>query len=262
MNPERRIRPRLRHLRHTLPAYPATRIRERTLRRPIEALEQLGLDRNALTEAERGFQPAWDAVVPEMRGRAEAARRPDFVRKLDDPRHPGHASKLLMYLAVRVLRPRIVVETGTFAGVLTSFALQALSENGDSGRLLSLDLPARGALAKLIGIELPPGHEPGWIVPERLLDRVSFIQGDTRSTLPEVLASAGTIDLFVHDSLHTTRHMLFEYRTAWPALREGGLLVSDDVFSNAAFWWFTASRRVPFLHVGNLGVTRKKKRGA
>ena len=71
------------------------------------------------------------------------------------------------------------------------------------------------------------------------------------------LAREPTVDLFFHDSLHTTRHMLFEFRVAWRHLRRGGVLVSDDVFWNPAFWLFTQVHRVPFRHIGTMGVTRK-----
>ena len=51
--------------------------------------------------------------------------------------------------------------------------------------------------------------------------------------------------------------MLFEFRAAWRHLRRGGVLVSDDVFWNPAFWLFTRVHRVPFRHIGTMGVTRK-----
>lgn len=53
--------------------------------------------------------------------------------------------------------------------------------------------------------------------------------------LPELLSEVGEIDLFVHDSLHTYRNMRFEFEAAWPSLRPGGILISDDVDGNAAF---------------------------
>ena len=53
--------------------------------------------------------------------------------------------------------------------------------------------------------------------------------------LPALLAEVGEIDLFFHDSLHTYANMSWEFEVAWPALRDGGLLVSDDVFWSSAF---------------------------
>jgi hypothetical protein len=51
--------------------------------------------------------------------------------------------------------------------------------------------------------------------------------------------------------------MLFEYRVAWRRLRSGGLLLSDDVSWNRAFWAFTKLHQVRFGTVGEVGVTRK-----
>jgi hypothetical protein len=41
------------------------------------------------------------------------------------------------------------------------------------------------------------------------------------------------VDIFLHDADHTYRSQIEEYRTVWPALREGGLLISDDVWNTA-----------------------------
>jgi predicted O-methyltransferase YrrM len=146
-----------------------------------------------------------------------------------------------------------VVETGPFNGAASAFLLQALHDNG-AGRLLSFDLPDA---ADALNVPLPAGHKPGWLVPDRLRDRFELVLGDTRKTLRPRLAAEPSIDLFFHDSLHTVRQMLFEYRSAWRRLRSGGLLVSDDVAWNRAFWAFTKVHRVRFGTVGEVGVTRK-----
>jgi hypothetical protein len=49
-----------------------------------------------------------------------------------------------------------------------------------------------------------------------------------------------TLDMFLHDSSHRYRHMLWEFREFWGRLRDGGLLVSHDVHFNAAFPEFVA----------------------
>jgi len=53
-----------------------------------------------------------------------------------------------------------------------------------------------------------------------------------------------TIDIFIHDSLHTPQTMKYEFEKAWPYLRAGGLLVSDDVEGNSAFVDFVNSHGV------------------
>jgi hypothetical protein len=62
--------------------------------------------------------------------------------------------------------------------------------------------------------------------------------------LPSVAASVGTLDLFIHDSLHTASNMTFELETAWGILRPGGALLVDDIGLNAAFDSFIRSRDV------------------
>jgi hypothetical protein len=53
--------------------------------------------------------------------------------------------------------------------------------------------------------------------------------------LPALLSRLGTIDLFIHDSLHTARNVRFELDHAWPLLKPGGALVIDDIDSNGGF---------------------------
>jgi predicted O-methyltransferase YrrM len=75
----------------------------------------------------------------------------------------------------------------------------------------------------------------GHIVPDSLKDRWTLILDDACKALPELVEKLQTIDFFYHDSLHSYDHMKFEFETAWPHLKEGGLLLSDDVLWNNAF---------------------------
>jgi predicted O-methyltransferase YrrM len=228
--------------------YPALRVRARGEDTAVEALAALGL---------RASSSEFDEVAPRIYAQlAEAAR--EAGDELAATRAAGHSEsseegKKLLYLSVRALRPRLVVETGPFNGASSTFLLHALEQNGGEGRLVSFDVPdARDAL----GVPIPAGREPAWLVPDELRHRFELVLGDTRQALRPRLERE-TVDLFFHDSLHTTRHMLFEFRVAWRRLRRGGVLVSDDVFWNPAFWLFTQVHRVPFRHIGTMGVTRK-----
>jgi predicted O-methyltransferase YrrM len=230
--------------------YPALRVRARGEDTAVEALAALGLEVQALAGE-------FEQVAPRIYEQLAAAAR-EAGDELAATRATGHSEsseegKKLLYLAVRALRPRLVVETGPFNGASSTFLLHALEENGGDGRLVSFDLfDARDAL----GVPIPEGREPAWLVPSELRHRFELVLGDTRQTLRRRLERE-TVDLFFHDSLHTTRHMLFEFRAAWRRLRSGGVLVSDDVFWNPAFWLFTQVHRVPFRHIGTMGVTRK-----
>jgi predicted O-methyltransferase YrrM len=131
----------------------------------------------------------------------------------------------LCYLACRQLRPRLVVETGVAYGVTSTYILEALSENGQ-GALQSVDLPplARDA-EKYVGC----------FIPTELRERWTLHVGPAKKLLPNLLERAQTIDMFVHDSLHTYNHMRWEFETALSALRPGGILIADDIQGNRAF---------------------------
>jgi predicted O-methyltransferase YrrM len=154
----------------------------------------------------------------------------------------GYAEGMYLYTVVRTLRPQVAVETGVANGFSTAFLLQALDANGE-GRLHSIDLPREVGRAYEPGTfyegegraGIPPGSEPGWLVPEQLRKRWTLILGRSQEELPPLLDRLGTIDFFMHDSEHSFDCMWFEFNAAWPRLREGGVLVSDDVNSTAAF---------------------------
>ena len=143
------------------------------------------------------------------------------------------------YVACRALCARSVVETGVAYGVTTSFVLQALAQQ-QSGQLLSVDLPPLGSAADTF---------VGFLVPQQLRSRWQLYRGQSRRVLPVVLEKVRTLDLFIHDSLHTHRNMSWEFREAWSCLRPGGLLISDDVDQNSAFEDFAESANPLFSAV-------------
>jgi predicted O-methyltransferase YrrM len=125
---------------------------------------------------------------------------------------------------VTLIKPRAMVETGVAFGFTTATALQAMEDVG-GGHLYSIDLPP---------LQYDPDEAIGRAVPEHLKGRWTLKLGDSRKLLPSVVTEAEPIDVFLHDSLHTYSAQLREYRTVWPHLRSGGVLISDDV-ANPAF---------------------------
>ena len=65
--------------------------------------------------------------------------------------------------------------------------------------------------------------------------RLAIISSDKFRPL---LSRIGNIDIFLHDSDHSFRNMMLEFKTAWPYLRLGGILIADDASLNDAFLRF------------------------
>jgi hypothetical protein len=126
------------------------------------------------------------------------------------------------------LQPEKVVETGVGRGITTRFLLQALERNG-SGHLWSVDLPP---------LERDLQDQIAIAVPDGLRDRWTYVRGSSRRRLPRLLAQIAPIDLFIHDSMHTSRNLLFELHSAWGASASNGVLVADDVDMNCGFHVF------------------------
>jgi predicted O-methyltransferase YrrM len=154
----------------------------------------------------------------------------------------GYEEGVRLYALTRKLRPRVAVETGVCNGFSTAFVLLALERNGD-GELYSIDLPEVAGTdyepgtfwQGKQGAAIPPGKEPGWMIPAPLRERWHLTIGRSQDELPSLLDRLADIDLFVHDSEHSYECMDFEFRSVWPALRDGGALVADDWNWNAAF---------------------------
>jgi hypothetical protein len=53
--------------------------------------------------------------------------------------------------------------------------------------------------------------------------------------------------------------MMWEFATAWPHVRAGGVLLSDDVRANRAFAEFAAAQGLPAFYTGGLGAIRKPR---
>jgi len=174
----------------------------------------------------------WDAVA---RFAAEI-RASDFmaemIRRRDAYGSEGVMGALdcaTLYGLTRWLRPAASVESGGYVGMSSAFILKALADE-------------KLATSKLYSIELSQECEQGALTPDELRSASgAFVP--MRGKVEDFLKRneiPSSIDMFLHDSSHSYRHMLWEFRQFWPRLRDGGLLVSHDVQMNAAFLEFIA----------------------
>lgn len=175
---------------------------------------------------------------------------------------PGRGRSLLLYGALRLLRPGVVIETGCFSGWDSAVMLLALKRNG-YGRLHTIDLPGYTSQERTVAFNaslphggLPLGLAPGFLVSPALHERWDLRLGDARRLLPELLASLeDPIDVFFHDSEHSYSHMMWEYTSVAPHLPPGALVASDDLSFNTAFWDFCVAHELPrIMHRSNANV--------
>ena len=105
----------------------------------------------------------------------------------------------------------------------------------------------------------PAGAGSNWIVPDVLRARHSLLLGQSRDTLPSLLADVDHVDVFFHDSDHSYANMIWEFETVWPKVAADGLLVSDDVLANSSFFDFCRKKSLKCMNVFNLGAARRDR---
>jgi predicted O-methyltransferase YrrM len=175
------------------------------------------------------FYGMWDAVA----GFAMHIRASDFMAEMIRARDRygsegvmGALDCATLYGLTRWLRPEVVVESGGFIGMSSAFILKAIADEN----LIQ---------ARLYSIEWSEECDQGALVPDNLRQPFLPMRGKVEDFLV-TRELPRSIDLFLHDSSHSYRHMLWEFRQFWPRLSDGGLLVSHDVQMNAAFPEFVA----------------------
>jgi predicted O-methyltransferase YrrM len=168
-----------------------------------------------------GFEEVWAATLGDLRARGFEVGRGAFGGWDDGD---ARLCWLAWYLTRR-LRPEFVIETGVARGMTTRVILEAMECNG-CGRLWSIDLPPL--------IEQKLSQETAVAVPAALRARWTLLVGSSRQMLTGLLRGLPRVDLFVHDSMHTTRNVRFELDRVWPVLRPGGAVLLDDVEKNRA----------------------------
>ena len=131
-------------------------------------------------------------------------------------------------------RPEVVIETGVAHGVTSRIVLEALMQN-DLGHLWSIDLP--------FPFDPRLHAETGAAVSDACRPRWSYLEGSSKQRLRPLVAEAGHVEMFIHDSLHTAENTMFEMEQAASAMPAGGVMLVDDIDSHMGFTTF--ARRHP-----------------
>jgi hypothetical protein len=205
--------------------------------------------------AHEEFTSVYDEIVTSLTNRGMRVGRGAYGGWDDGDAALGRT----VWCATLHTRPGHVVETGVARGITSRVVLEAFERN-DFGHLWSIDIPPL--------IETDLQAETALAVPQRLRRRWRYLDGSSRRRLPALISILGTVDLFVHDSMHTTRNVGFELTQVASPLRDGGICVVDDVERNSAFarfcrahgdWRSVAGRADDDRAV--IGVARKTSAG-
>lgn len=169
--------------------------------------------------------------------------------------HPGRKRRALYgrrlgwYIITRATTPALVVETGVHDGMGSSIFLRALARNAEQGHA-----------GRLIGIDIDP--QAGWLIPDWLRDRFTFVCADSLTTLPGI----SDIDLFLHDSDHRAAYEAAEFAAVRAQLSPRAIVMSDNAhstnelrrFAEAQGWPYAYWQERPQGHFypgGGIGVT-------
>lgn len=177
--------------------------------------------------------PIWTAIPEALESRGIS-----FGRHTYGPYSDADLSLVqAVWCAVFHLQPNVVIETGVAHGVTSRVILEALARNG-RGHLWSVDQP--------LLFDSSLDAQIGAAVPAELLSRWTYVRGSSRRQLPSLLRTLGTVDVFVHDSLHTARNTEFEMSQAFSALSPGGVMLVDDISTHQGFSSFV--KNTPSIH--------------
>jgi hypothetical protein len=189
--------------------------------------------------AQERFEAMWWEIIASVQARVTDVGRGAFSK--EGWADGDMALARIVYCMTLHLRPEHLLETGVARGITTRFILEAIAENGH-GHLWSIDLPPPGEpeIHDQIGIAVPDRLRPSW----------TYVSGSSRRRLRPLLSEIRMIDLFVHDSRHTQRNLMFELHHAWAALTPRGAAVVDDVDMNCGFHAFRRAYPEALAFVG------------
>lgn len=134
---------------------------------------------------------------------------------------------LLLYGLIRERKPSTVLETGVYNGFSTAIILSALNKN-KKGELYSTDIKD--------GV--------GRFVKNMDTHRWHKCIGSPKNILKKTLKKIHRLDMFVHDSDHSYENMTYEFNQAYKKMKGRGIIMSDDVDMNNAFWDFSSTRKL------------------
>ena len=134
------------------------------------------------------------------------------------------------YAIVRILKPRVIIESGTDKGLgscVLAAALLGNEQEGFPGRLYTIDIDPNA----------------GWLITHPYNQVVELIFNDSHTALNEFSLP---IDIFIHDSNHNDSHEAQEYVLIRDKLANSAVVISDNAHTGRALMNFAESEAFEF----------------
>lgn len=135
------------------------------------------------------------------------------------------------YAFVRLLRPRLVVETGVHDGVGACVITRALMRNADEG-----------FTGRYVGTDIDPSA--GRLLTGRYEDFGGVRIGDS---LDSLRGMTQPVDIFINDSDHSADYEAAEYEVIASLLTADSLILGDNSHASSALRDFAEREHRPFL---------------
>lgn len=146
----------------------------------------------------------------------------------------NQASANRLYQGIALFQPQIIVETGTFEGLGTFTMARAAHANNNGAHIYTIDYDGDPTT------QLP---EKEWLQLREIRQnnlnsirqefpnvQITFIEGDSRKVLPELLAhTLDHWDFFYQDSMHFRDGILAEWQLMRAYSRPGSVVLFDDI---------------------------------
>ena len=141
------------------------------------------------------------------------------------------------------LKPKIIIETGTFEAHGTYAIAAAAHKNNNGARIFTHDYDGdpvqdeTGTVSKESWLELRKLRETNI---QRIQDEftqceVSFVEGDSRLTLPETLKQFSQWDFWYQDSMHFAEGIQSEWDIMSGAEADDAFVIFDDISKKNQF---------------------------
>jgi hypothetical protein len=166
---------------------------------------------------------------PQLREDYARLRKPSLL-----PRQLALSARGPWWVIARLRKPRLIVETGVWYGLGSAMLLRALELNaqeGHEGRLISFD----------------PDPTGGWLVPERLKSRWTWIQATTDEALESSLQGL-EVDFFIHDTPSNYSRECAEFEVVRRHASPGAVLLSSNGENTTALRELCEEHGMPYHH--------------